>query len=90
MIIFEEIDPVEPCPQISEMMTLEEIERRFPDEWILMVDPVMDGHLTISRGTVVGHSKDGDQVEQLMVQLRPKSSALFFVEVTPDEEIFAL
>jgi hypothetical protein len=79
-----------PCPPMSELMTLQEMEARFPDEWIFVIDPETDKHLRVIRGTVACHSKDRDEVDRVAMALRPKRSATFFNAVSPDDEIIVL
>lgn len=90
MVIVEEIVSQEQHPQMSELMTREEIERRFPDEWIYVVDPEFDEHMRVVRGVVKSHSKDPAEVDRVAVSLRPTSSAAFFAAVTPNNEMFML
>lgn len=43
----------------NEKLSLSEIRKRFPDEWVLIGDPVMDdNHLDVLSGVPVYHSKD--------------------------------
>jgi hypothetical protein len=69
---------------MDEVMTLEEIEGRFPSEWILLADPEVDEHLEVIRGRVVFHSKDRDEVDRKAIQLRLKSSAYHYTGGMPE------
>ena len=62
----------------KEVLTSAEIESRYPDEWILVVDPTLDAELEVVSGTVVCHSKDRDEVYQKLAELKPKDSAMLF------------
>jgi len=90
MIIIEEIPEVPQCEILNERMTREEMESRFPDEWVFVVDPETSENLRVIRGTVKCHSKDPTRVEQVAVQLKPRNSALFLLAVTPDKEMYGL
>jgi hypothetical protein len=43
-------------------MTKAEIQTKFPDEWVLVGDPVFDEHRHMVGGDVLCHSKDRDEV----------------------------
>jgi hypothetical protein len=47
---------------MDEVMTMEEIETRFPEEWILIDRPEKDEFGRIARGRVVFHGPDRDEV----------------------------
>ncbi len=78
------------CETMSELMTYAEMESRFPDEWVLILEPETDQHLRVIRGVVACHSKDPIEIDRVALELRPKRSAMKFLAVTPDNEIFAL
>ena len=65
-------------------MTLEEIERRFDDQWILVGDPRTNDKLEVLEGTVIHHSKDRDEVYRRAVKLpSPKRYAVLFTGRMP-------
>lgn len=47
---------------MNEVMTIAEIESRFPSEWVLIGDPQTDQYLCVQSGVVLWHSKDRDEV----------------------------
>ena len=55
----------------EQQMTLQEIESRFADEWILVEDPQTNDALEVLQGNVVCHSKDRDEVYRRAVALPP-------------------
>ena len=65
-------------------MTMQEIERRFADEWILVEDPQTNEALEVLQGNVVCHSKDRDEVYRRAVALRPKRSAILYTGQMPE------
>ena len=69
---------------MSEVLTMEEIQKRFASEWVLVEDPEVDEHLEIIRGRVVWHSKDRDEVYRKMLELRPKSAATLYTGTMPE------
>lgn len=62
----------------TKSMTNAEIERKYPDEWILLVEPDVDEDGEVLSGIVVIHSKNRDKVYAKLVELKPKDSALLF------------
>jgi len=47
---------------VSEVLTIDEINRRYPDEWVLIGDPEKDVSGRLVRGEVLCHSPDRDIV----------------------------
>ena len=47
---------------MSNVMTMEEIEARFPEEWILIDQPEKDEYGRVTRGRVVSHGPNRDDV----------------------------
>lgn len=68
----------------EEVLTLEEINARFPSEWVLIADPEVDKHLRVLRGRVVCHSKDRDEVDRKAIELRPKHAAYLYTGTMPE------
>jgi hypothetical protein len=59
-------------------MTIEEIERSFDSEWVLLADPEVDDQGNVIRGHVVIHSKNRDEVSRMAVKLRlPHTASLY-------------
>jgi hypothetical protein len=54
---------------MTEVMTMEEIEARFPEEWLLIDQPEMDERDQLKRGRVVFHSPDRDEVYRKALEL---------------------
>jgi hypothetical protein len=63
---------------MNEVLTREQIDAQFPDEWILVVDPDAGPDLRVRSGIVVAHSRDRDEVYRKAIELRPKHSAVWF------------
>ena len=69
-------------------MTLQEMEREFKSEWILVGEPEVDESMEVVRGKVLSHSKDRDEVYREAIRLRPKHSAIVYTgEMPPDTAI---
>ena len=74
----------------EEILTLEEIKAKYPNEWVLVVNPVVDEHLNVKSGQVSFHSADRDEVDRKALELRPKSSAFIYTGKAPEGMAFAL
>lgn len=75
---------------MDKVMTIQEIEDRFDDEWVLVANPQTDDALHILSGQVVCHSRDRDEVYQKAIELRPHRFAVFFNGELPADAEFAL
>jgi hypothetical protein len=71
-------------------MTIDDMQRRFDSEWILVSDPEVDEHFQVVRGKVVFHSKDRDEVYRQIVELRLKSSATLYTGRMPENTAIVL
>jgi hypothetical protein len=71
--------------------TMAEIEKTYPNEWVL-VDKVKRGRDNFAvGGVVVCHSPDRDAVYEAAEQLpTPRNVAIFFTGPIPDDVIFIL
>lgn len=73
---------------MSELMTREQIETEFDSEWILVGDPELTPSLEVTRGYVLSHSPNRDDVYGKLRELRPKRSAILFTgKLAPDAAI---
>jgi hypothetical protein len=54
---------------MGELLTIDEIYAKFPNEWVLIDKPETDQNLRITRGTVLFHSPDRDQVNAKAMDL---------------------
>jgi len=75
---------------MDEVLTVPEIEKRYPSEWILVADPEFDEHEDVARGRVVWHSKDRDEVYRKDMELRPRSAAYLYTGTIPDDMVVVL
>lgn len=75
---------------MAEVLTIDEINQRFPDEWILIGDPETDEFLEVLGGTILFHSSDRDEMYRKAVELKPKRSATLYTGSLPDDMEFAL
>ena len=75
---------------MPEVLTIDQINQRFPNEWILIGDPETDDSLEVLRGTILFHSSDRDEMYRKSVELKPKRSATLYTGSLPDDMEFAL
>jgi hypothetical protein len=71
-------------------MTAKQIESRFDNEWILLGDPETDESLEVSKGKLLCHSKDRDEVYRRAVGLRPKRYAIIYTGTMPENTAVVL
>ncbi len=60
---------------MGEMLTIEEIEFQFPSEWVLIGEPRTDSNQKLLAGQVLFHSRDRDEVDRRLLELRPPGFA---------------
>jgi hypothetical protein len=75
---------------MDEVLTIEEIERRFSGEWVLIVDPELDPQLNVLRGKVMFHDRDRDAVYRRSAELRAERVAFRHVGPWPKDVAFIL
>jgi hypothetical protein len=75
---------------MNEMMTLAEIEERLDSQWVLIEDPEVDEQFQVVRGKVVWHSKDRDEVDRKLLELRPKSPIILYTGQMPEDTAIVL
>ncbi len=71
----------------GEILTLEEIYKRYPDEWVLIVSPELDEELNVIRGQVLAHSRDRDEAYS---QLSLRQGKPVAIEYTGSTENLAI
>jgi hypothetical protein len=69
---------------MNEVLTWEEIEHRYPDEWVLLVDQIFGERFPLTAGRVVAHTQDREAVERAARQLGPQRHGVFFTGALVD------
>ena len=73
---------------MDEVLTIEEIEARFPSEWVLIGEPRTDEQQHLIDGKVLFHAEDRDEVDRKLLELRPSRFALrYFGTMAEDSAI---
>jgi hypothetical protein len=75
---------------MGNVLTLAEIEARYPSEWVLIGDPQTDEQLQVLSGTVLYHSPDRDEFDRKLLELRPRRFALRYLGALPDNMALVL
>jgi hypothetical protein len=75
---------------MSEELTIVEIKDRYPEQWILVEDPITDDALEVQRGKVLCHSADRDEVYRKAVESRPRSFAVLCTRTMPPNSAIIL
>jgi hypothetical protein len=73
---------------MDEVLTMEQINEKFNSEWVLIEQPETAPGPIVLGGRVRYHSKDRDEVDRFVMQLRPKDYAVFYIG--EDSNIYAL
>lgn len=71
---------------LKDVLSVAEINERFPSEWVLLANPQTDDYLKVLSGMLVCHSKNRDEVDRKAIGLpSPKHIAVFYTRpVVPD------
>lgn len=65
----------------DEVLTIEEIKKRYDSEWVLIADPETDQYHNVLSGTVICHHKDRLVFDDELMNLEPfpKKSAVLYL-----------
>jgi hypothetical protein len=75
---------------VGDVLTLEEIEARFPWEQVLIGDPQTDENQSLLSGTVLFHSPERDEVDRKLLELRPTRFAFRYLGTLPENMALVL
>jgi hypothetical protein len=75
---------------MGEVLTIEEIEKRYAPEWVLIGDPVTDESLDLRGGRVLFHSPDRDEVALKSQEYPPGRYAVWFLGTYPEDLVLVL
>lgn len=70
---------------MEEVLTIEEIKRKFQSEWVLVEDPETNDSLEVQSGRVRFHSTDRDEVYRRVASLRPRRFAVLYTGEIPED-----
>ncbi len=59
-------------------MNLEQIQRAYPDQWVIIEFTKLDDELKVVEGKVIAHAKDRREIEKTVATLHDKKLAVEF------------
>lgn len=71
-------------PETIARLTLEEMYKKYPEQWLLIADPELDENLNVVRGEVVLASEDRDDIYDNLHLRNGKSFAIEYTGGLPD------
>lgn len=71
-------------------MTLEEIKRRYPNEWVLIEFVELDEELKVVEGRVIAHSPNKEEIYKKLLELENEKIAIEFTGERPEEPAYLL
>ncbi len=75
---------------MSEILSIEEIEKRYAPDWVLINNPQTDENLKLLSGEVVSVSKDRDELDRKVIELDLAHTAVRYLGPWPEDMIFIL
>lgn len=75
---------------MDKILSIAEIGSYFDSEWVLVEDPETDERLEVQRGKVLWHSKDREEVNRKLLELRPQRFALLYIGAPAKDMEFVL
>lgn len=75
---------------MSDVLAVEEMEIRYPSEWVLIVEPETDDWQRLRAGKVLFHSPDRAAVDRKLLELRPDRYAFRYLGPVPDDVVLVL
>jgi hypothetical protein len=68
---------------MSEVLSIADIEGLYPNEWILVEDPITNDALEVQSGKVLWHSANRDDVYRKALESRPRNFAMLCTRTMP-------
>ena len=69
---------------MGRVMELSDIYKRYKDEWLLIEYEQLDEDLNVTRGKVVAHSRDKNEILQQLVQIQGRNIAIEYAGTAPE------
>jgi hypothetical protein len=69
---------------VAEILTLEEMAKRYDSEWLLIAYTELDDNLNVVRGEVLAHAPNQEEVYQALPLAKGKAVAFEYVGKVPD------
>lgn len=71
-------------PLISEILTMEEIKERYPQQWTLIAHTERDEYLNVIRGEVLAYSPERDDIYDYLPNRNGKAVAIEYTGPIPE------
>ncbi len=68
----------------SEILTLEEIQEKYPQQWVLIAYTEEDEYLNVIRGEVLAYSPDRDKIDDYLPYTKGKAVAIEYTGPIPE------
>lgn len=68
---------------ISEILTFEEMQRRYHGEWVLIAELKSDENMQVVRGEVLVHSPNRDEVYDVLSAFQGRALAIEYMGTPP-------
>ena len=75
---------------MGEFLTIEEIEKRYAPDWVLINNPQSDEQMQLLAGEVVSSGKDRDELYRRAAELKLGHVAVHYLGAWPEDTIFIL
>ena len=62
----------------AKLSTWKAIQKKYPDEWVLLIEPVADKNCRVKKGILVAHGKDKEAVRKNLKNVEWTGSACLF------------
>ncbi len=77
--------PKFPDLKSSNILSIEEIHQKYPNQWVLIVNMDLDENLHITRGEVIAHSEDRDEIYGQLPLRNGKPATIEYTGSIPDD-----
>ena len=75
---------------MNEYISIDEINKRFDSEWVLLEDPQTSERMEVLGGKLLYHSKDRAEFDRNSVRFQGTRFAVLFTGKMPEDMVFAL
>ncbi len=75
---------------MAELLTWEEMSKKFHGEWLLIVHAELDEYMCILRGQVLAHSPNQDEIYNSLHLREGRSASIEYIGEVPEDLAFIL
>jgi len=70
---------------MNQIMSLEAIKKEFAGEWVLIAYTELDDEMRVTKGQVLAHSPNRDEVYQKLLAIRGQQVAVEYMGEVPED-----